>query len=148
MKLFSLLLLAASAHALQIRITGGSVSDAMRSHATSKLMKPLERHAELLRPDDIELHLNVQSLGKHDQEHVGKEAHVAEVTAYCVDKHTIHCEASSDDMYSSVDNLSEMLARGLRKYKEKRVDKIQGRRRDSKQGLVESAIGEEGSDEE
>ena len=104
MKLISLLLLLAghSTSALKIHVSGGSVTDAMRAHATQKLMKPLERHADLLRPDDIELRLDVQKLGNHDEVHVGKETHVAEVTALCINKHTIHCEASSEDMYSSV----------------------------------------------
>ena len=72
---------------------------------------------------------------------------MAEVTAHCVDKHTIHCEASSADMYSSVDQLTEMLTRNLRKYKEKRIDTIQERRRDSKIDLTESMIEDEDTEE-
>ena len=46
-----------------------------------------------------------------------------------------------------VDSISEMLARNLRKYKEKQVDVIKGRHRETKLDLTESMIDAEDEDD-
>jgi putative sigma-54 modulation protein len=58
--------------------------------------------------------------GLHDQDHQGLEAHIAEVTALCSDKQVIRVRFSGDDMYASLDKLSDRLGRKLRKYKERK----------------------------
>ena len=90
----------------------------------------------------------MESRSRHDTEHLGKEAHIAEVTAYCKDKHVIHCAVTCDNMYASLDELTDTLGRKLRKYKERKTDTKQAERRESKLDLSESLIDEEDEDEE
>ena len=58
----------------------------------------------------------------------------------------IHCASTTDDMYASLDELTDTLARKLKKYKERKAATKQARRRESKLGLSESLIDEEGED--
>ena len=134
---------------MKLRITGQTpaVSEPLRAYADLKIGKPLARYAEMLRTD-VELNLKVESRSRHDTEHLGKEAHIAEVTAYCKDKHVIHCAVTCDNMYASLDELTDTLGRKLRKYKERKTDTKQAERRESKLDLSESLIDEEDEDEE
>ena len=113
-------------------------------------MKPIERYSELLRdgPESVELQLKVETRGgRHDTEHLGREAHIAEVTAYCKDKHAIHCSSSSEDMYTSLDDLTDMLSRNLRKHKERKIGVEQSRRRSSKDEINDLAMEADEDDE-
>lgn len=134
-----------------LHITGAQnleLTDAMREYATSKLTKPLETHAVILNPASaVELHLKVNHLGKHDEQHLGREAHVAEITAYCKDKAVIRATSECEDMYASLDELTDVLSRKLRKHKEKKMDVKQGRRRDDKAVLAESLVAPDDDDE-
>lgn len=125
------------------QISGSSLTDPLRAHAVSKLNKPIERHADLLREGDasVELQLKVESRSKHDEAHIGKEAHIAEVTAHCKDKHVIHCAATTEDMYASIDELTDTLTRQLEKYKGKRITVKEDRKRSSKEALLDEAMG-------
>lgn len=126
---------------LHVQIRGGSnlqLTDSLRSYAERKIQKPIARHADLLQGDNVELHLKVQSRSRHDTEHLGKESHIAEVTAHCIDKVVIHCAATSEDMYASLDDLADTLSRKLRKYKERRNDLKQTRRREGKVGYEDT----------
>lgn len=114
------------------------VTDALREYADSKLGKPLGTFGTLLN-GKAELHLKVEPRGVHDAEHRGKEAHIAEITAFCIDKHVIHAKAVQEDMYASLDELTDTLARSLRKYKEKRIDVKEERKRSLK-GELEDGI--------
>lgn len=134
MRAFLLSVNACAALAMQLKITGSGVSEAVKSYADLKLGKPLTRYADLLREDDesVELHLKVESRGRHDSDHLGLESHVAEITAFCKDRHVIHCSAESEDMYASLDDLEGTLGRNLRKYKERRSAVKTARKRGSK----------------
>mmetsp|Transcript_26155 Transcript_26155/g.76465 ORF Transcript_26155/g.76465 Transcript_26155/m.76465 type:complete len:139 (-) Transcript_26155:341-757(-) len=70
-----------------------------------------------------------------DAEHRGKEAHIAEATAFCIDKHVINARSENEDMYASIDELTDTLTRSLRKYKEKRIDIKEERKRTSKETI-------------
>jgi len=110
------------------------VTDALKAYADQKLGKPLETFGSLLN-GDCELHLKVESRGLHDAEHRGKEAHIAEATAFCIDKHVINARSENEDMYASIDELTDTLTRSLRKYKEKRIDIKEERKRTSKETI-------------
>ena len=63
----------------------------------------------------------------------GKEAHIAEVTAVCKDRRVIRVSQESDDMYASIDSLSDVLNRKLRKYKERKLDVTLDRKKGRKE---------------
>ena len=98
----------------------GVAAQPLRAYADLKIGRPLERYSEILRTD-VELNLKVEARSRHDTEHLGKEAHIAEVTAYCKDKHVIHCTATNENMYASLDELTDTLSRKLRKWKGNRM---------------------------
>jgi len=124
------------------------VTDSIRAYADQKLTKPIERHADLLRDgsNSVEVQLKVETRGRHDEKHLGQEEHIAECTVLCTNKHTIHCTASSNDMYASLDDLTDTLTRKLRKYKERKADVKQERRRLDKEA-ISGALIEEPDDE-
>merc|ERR1719443_1463666 len=67
------------------------VTEPMKEYASTKLGKPLEVHAEVLNSaSPAEVHLKVEHRSVHDADHLGKEAHIADVTVYCKDKAVIH----------------------------------------------------------
>jgi putative sigma-54 modulation protein len=138
---------AALAFSPTLHVTGSQnlqLTDPLRTAAVSKLEKPLERFAEVLNPAAaVELHLKVEHLSKHDNQHIGREAHIAEITAYCKDKSVIRATAECEDMYASLDDLSDVLTRKLRKHKERKADSKQAARRGEKAVLAESLIGAE-----
>ena len=127
------------------QISGSTLTDPLRAHAEEKFAKPIERFAEILREGEasVELSLKVETRAKHDAEHRGQEAHIAEVTAHCIDKHVIHCATTTDDMYASLDGLTDTLTRQLLKYKERKVDVKESRKRERKAVLNDEALGDE-----
>ena len=129
--------------ALKLAFTKGStVTDSIRAYADQKLTKPIDRHADLLRDgsNSVEVQLKVETRGRHDEAHLGKEEHIAECTVLCTNKHTIHCTASTNDMYASLDDLTDTLTRKLRKLKERKADVKQSRRRDDKEAISGALI--------
>lgn len=68
---------------------------------------------------------------------------MAEITAFCKGKHTIHAKSETADMYASLDELTDTLTRSLRKYKEKRIDTSQERKRTSKGELEDTILQDE-----
>lgn len=78
----------------------------------------LDRYDKYL--NSVSVNLKVEHRALHDREHVGKEAHIAEVTALCRDKQVIRVRHESEDMYASLDLLADQLSRKLRKYKAQR----------------------------
>jgi len=115
------------------------VTEALQSYCDQKLSKPLDTFGWLL-TGEPELHLKVESRGVHDADHKGKEAHIAEITAFCLDKHVINAKSENEDMYASLDELTDTLTRSLRKYKEKRSDVREGRKREAKSELEEGIL--------
>jgi len=101
------------------------LTQALRDATEHKLGKQLERYDKYLQ--SVSVNLKVEHRALHDTEHRGKEAHIAEVTALCQDKHVMHVTHESDDMYASLDLLADQLGRKLRKYKDRRSRHRQSR---------------------
>ena len=112
-----------------LRITGTNlqITEPLRAHAAAKLQKPLEAFSGVLNDaTGVELHMKVEHRGGglHDSEHVGQEAHIAELTCRLKGKHeVIRATSESDNMYASVDQLTATLSRKLRKFKERKYNK-------------------------
>ncbi|KAL1514613.1 hypothetical protein AB1Y20_003707 [Prymnesium parvum] len=117
------------------------VTEALAEYANQKLSKPIQKFSSMLNGVP-ELHLKVESRA-NDVDRKGKESHVAEVTAFCVDKHVITAKSESDDMYAALDELTDTLTRSLRKYKEKKVDIKETRKRSAKDELATVVLEDE-----
>jgi putative sigma-54 modulation protein len=144
----ALLSRSAAVRMAELHVTGQgvTVTEPMQEYADSKLSKPLDRFASLLN-GPAEVHLKVEHRGLHDTKHHGQEAHIAEVTAFCTDKAVVHASAESESMYASLDELSDMLERKLRKLKEKKMDVKQSSRREDKAELAEQLIDADDDDD-
>eukprot|EP00316_Scyphosphaera_apsteinii_P013076 CAMPEP_0119346528 /NCGR_PEP_ID=MMETSP1333-20130426/108048_1 /TAXON_ID=418940 /ORGANISM="Scyphosphaera apsteinii, Strain RCC1455" /LENGTH=213 /DNA_ID=CAMNT_0007359029 /DNA_START=985 /DNA_END=1626 /DNA_ORIENTATION=- len=94
------------------------ITEPLRDYADAKLGKQVKRYDEMI--NSVTVHLKVEHRALHDRDHQGLEAHIAEVTALCRDRQVIRVRHSSDSMYASLDKLSDMLGRKLRKYKERK----------------------------
>jgi len=121
-------LVMAGGAASMLNVIGNNVevTEALVEAAESKLGKSLERYEPLLTSATIHMKVEPRGGGLHDEKHKGLEAHVAELTAVCKDKHTIKLEAECPDMYASLDELSDKFSRSMRKYKERKMDKGRG----------------------
>jgi len=95
-----------------------TLTEPMREYADAKLGKHFKRYDDMV--NSVTVHLKVEHRGLHDRKHHGLEAHIAEVTALCRDRRVIRVRHSSDSMYASLDKLSDMFGRKLRKYKERK----------------------------
>mmetsp|Transcript_7016 Transcript_7016/g.18183 ORF Transcript_7016/g.18183 Transcript_7016/m.18183 type:complete len:170 (-) Transcript_7016:374-883(-) len=129
---------------LKIFGKGVEITDAMKEHAISKLAVPLDKFGAIINEaQDIDLNMKVEKLGVHDSDHAGRTAHSAEVTVYLKGSHkTVTVSSQSEDMYSTIDDLESLLARQLRKAKERTQDQKQDRNRSSKNEM-EGAVMEE-----
>mmetsp|Transcript_17250 Transcript_17250/g.55490 ORF Transcript_17250/g.55490 Transcript_17250/m.55490 type:complete len:251 (-) Transcript_17250:1839-2591(-) len=117
------------------------LTPALRDATDEKLGKQLDRYDKYL--NSVSVNLKVEHRALHDREHVGKEAHIAEVTALCRDKQVIRVRHESEDMYASLDLLADQLSRKLRKYKERR-----GQRKQNQLGTAEAFGAEAEEDDE
>lgn len=110
-----------------LRITGSGVeiTEAMREHAEAKISLPLEKFASVLNEAaGVELQMKVEHRGLHDEKHAGRVAHICEVNVPLKGAHkTINVHSETEDMYSTIDEIEALLARKLRKAKEKQADK-------------------------
>lgn len=52
--------------------------------------------------------------------------HIGEVTALCKDRQVLRVTSESDNMYATIDKVSDLLARKLRKYKERKKARSEG----------------------
>jgi ribosomal subunit interface protein len=97
------------------------LTEPLRAYADTKVGKHCVRYGELLTGTTLQMKVEHRGGGLHDSNHQGPMAHIAEITATCNDKHVIHCVKSSEDMYASLDLLSESFGRQLRKHKERKA---------------------------
>ena len=111
---------------------------------------PLEKFSGVLnQAQDVDLHLKVEKRGVHDEVHAGRTAHIAEVTAHLKGAHkTITVQSETEDMYSTIDELEAMLARKLRKAKERQEDVKIARRAATKTEMEGEVLVDEADDEE
>jgi len=105
------------------------VTPALKEAAEAKLAKPLDRYEAMLMSTTLHMKVENRGGGVHDEQHKGLEAHVVELTAHCRDKQVIHLSSESPDMYASLDKMSELFGRQLRKTKEKFEERKDGKHR-------------------
>jgi len=129
-----------------LKITGVNVevTEALRSHTEEKISVPLDKFSSVLNDaKQAELHLKVENRGVHDEKHLGRVAHIAEVTAHLKGKQrSITVSAENEDMYASIDELESLLARKLRKAKERWADNQVSRGAKGKQAMDEESLNE------
>jgi len=91
---------------MQINLSGHhvEVTDSMKEYVNDKFAK-LERHFDNI--NNVYVVLTVEKLNQ-----------IAEATVHLNGKE-IHAKATNEDMYASIDNLTDKLDRQIIKYKEK-----------------------------
>lgn len=118
---------------LPIKVTGRhvSVTDPIKDYA----MKKIEGlHLDYPRIIEAQVILDVE-----------KFRHVAEVILHCANHITIEATAQTDDMYASIDEVVNKIARQMRKYKTKIMRQHRPRRQEV-QHLDEQVLTAEGLD--
>jgi putative sigma-54 modulation protein len=91
-----------------------TVTDAIHDYVEQKLEKAVKHFQNLTTKVDV--HLSVA----HNPRHSNK--HKAEVTVFA-NGTVIRAQENSEDLYASIDLVSDKIARQLRKYKEKHLNK-------------------------
>lgn len=89
------------------------ITDAIREYVHQKIEKAVSHFQSLT--TEVDVHLSVARNPRINSKQT------AEVTLYA-NGSVIRAEESSEDLYASVDLVSDKIARKLRKYKEKRLD--------------------------
>ena len=92
------------------------ITDAIREYVHQKIEKAVNHFQNLT--NEVDVHLSVARNPRINPKQT------AEVTIYA-NGTVIRSEESSEDLYASIDLVADKIARRLRKYKEKRQDKIQ-----------------------
>lgn len=121
---------------MQIRISGRHmpITDAVRAYAEEKIGRIAKIHDRDDMQVDVILHVEKNPSNKNRD--------VAEVTAY-MKGIVVRAEEAAPDMYAAIDLVSEKLERQMRKYKQKLVDRRNGKT------VVRTAAGDSAmSDEE
>lgn len=118
---FNPLLLRMSSETAPIVVTGNNidVTDALKDYVNEKMGRTLGKLSSSGEVKVCDVHLSV------NKNPSVKEPHKAEVTT-TLKGVTIRSSETSPDMYASIDNVSDRLARKLRKYKERRLDGFHG----------------------
>lgn len=91
------------------------ITAAIREYVNSKIEKAVNHFQTLI--TEVDVHLSVARNPRINSKQT------AEVTIY-VNGSVVRAEESSENLYASLDLVADKLARKLRKYKEKRQDKI------------------------
>ena len=91
------------------------ITDAIREYVHQKIEKAVNHFQNLT--NEVDVHLSVARNPRINPKQT------AEVTIYA-NGTVIRSEESSEDLYASIDLVADKIARRLRKYKEKRQDKI------------------------
>lgn len=90
------------------------ITDAIREYVHQKLEKATSHYLNVT--NEIDIHLSVARNPRIN------EKQIAEVTVYA-NGTVIRAEEGSESLYASIDLVADKIARKLRKYKEKRLDK-------------------------
>ncbi len=91
-----------------------AVTDAIHDYVQQKLEKAVKHFQNMTTKVDV--HLSVARNSRINNKHK------AEVTVYA-NKTVIRAQENSENLYASIDMVSDKIARQLRKYKEKQLDK-------------------------
>lgn len=113
------------------------VTEAIHNYVQEKLEKAVKHFQNLTTTVDV--HLSVAKNPRINN------SHIAEVTVHA-NGTVIRAQEGSEDLYASIDLVSDKIARQLRKYKEKLLDRTQARRKTgevvAEQPVVEDLIGD------
>jgi putative sigma-54 modulation protein len=90
------------------------ITDSIREYVTQKVEKAVNHFQDLTL--EVDVHLSVAKNPRNNSKQT------AEVTIFA-NKMVIRAEESSENLYASIDLVSDKIARQLRKYKEKRLSK-------------------------
>merc|ERR1719506_1959210 len=112
----------------KLTLTGNNVeiTDPLRNYADSKLGKSLDRYERMLTSVSVHLRVEKRGGGLHDEAHQGLESHIAEITALCRDKQVIRVCEETENMYASLDQLTDTFTRKMRKHKERKMQRQRG----------------------
>jgi putative sigma-54 modulation protein len=93
------------------------ITDAIREHVEQKILKAVSHFKHLT--NEVDVHLSVAKNPR-----IGA-SQSAEVTLF-VDGAVVRAQESSENLYASIDLVADKISRQLRKFKEKRNNRLQG----------------------
>jgi putative sigma-54 modulation protein len=123
-----------------IIVTGDNieVTDALVEYTTKKVEKVVSRHREFV--TKCEVHISVNGNPSVPDNHIA-------TATLSVKGNLIRDSCASDNMYASIDAMSDGLSRKLRKYKERRRSEKHVGESVLRAGVDEEEVGEDGEDD-
>ena len=110
------------------------ITDAIREYVTQKIEKAVSHFQDFTL--EVDVHLSVAKNPRNNLKQT------AEVTIFA-NKTVIRAEESSENLYASIDLVSDKISRQLRKYKEKRLTKKSNHRAKTQEVFDEQPLAED-----